>query len=46
VVFASDAPLAGIPMHVKAIDGLNLDKATRQKIMHGNAETLLNMRIS
>jgi predicted TIM-barrel fold metal-dependent hydrolase len=46
VVFASDAPLAGIPMHIKAIDGLNLDAATRQKIMHGNAEKLLNMRIS
>src|SRR6476646_8746083 len=46
VVFASDAPLAGIPMHIKALDGLNLDKATRQKIMHGNAEKLLNMRIS
>jgi predicted TIM-barrel fold metal-dependent hydrolase len=46
VVFASDAPLAGIPMHIKALDGLNLDAATRQKIMHGNAEKLLNMRIS
>jgi uncharacterized protein len=46
VVFATDAPLAGIPMHIKALDGLNLDKATRQKIMAGNAEKLLNMRIS
>jgi aminocarboxymuconate-semialdehyde decarboxylase len=46
VVFASDAPLAGIPMHIKALDGLNLDATTRQKIMHGNAEKLLNMRIS
>jgi aminocarboxymuconate-semialdehyde decarboxylase len=46
VVFASDAPLAGIPMHVKALDGLNLDAATYQKIVHGNAEKLLNMRIS
>ena len=41
VVFASDAPLAGIPVHVKAIDGLNLDAATYKKIMHGNAEKLL-----
>ena len=41
VVFASDAPLAGIPMHIKAIDGLNLDAATYKKIMHGNAEKLL-----
>ena len=46
VVFASDAPLAGIPMHVKALDGLNLDAETYKKIMHGNAEKLLNMRIS
>ena len=46
VVFASDAPLAGIPMHIKALDGLNLDKTTRQKIMAGNAEKLLSMRIS
>jgi aminocarboxymuconate-semialdehyde decarboxylase len=46
VVFASDAPLAGIPMHIKALDGLNLDTTTRQKIMVGNAERLLNMRIS
>ena len=34
VVFATDAPLAAIPMHIKALDGLNLDAATRQKIMH------------
>ena len=46
VVFASDAPLAGIPMHMKALDGLNLDAATYQKIVHDNAEKLLNMRIS
>ena len=46
VVFASDAPLAGIPMHIKALDGLNLDAATYQKIVHDNAEKLLNMRIS
>ena len=45
VVFASDAPLAGIPMHIKALDGLNLDAPTYRKIMHGNAEKLLNMKI-
>jgi hypothetical protein len=33
-------------MHVKALDGLNLDAVTYKKIMHGNAEKLLNMRIS
>ena len=31
VVFASDAPLAGIPMHIKALDGLNLDAATTRR---------------
>jgi len=46
VVFATDAPLASIPVHIKALDGLNLDATTRQKIMQGNAERLLNMRIS
>ena len=45
VVFASDAPLAAIPMHVKAIDGLNLAPDVRRKIMVGNAEKLLNMKI-
>src|SRR5690242_15357866 len=46
VVFATDAPLAAIPPHIKALDGLGLDPASRQKIMAGNAEKLLNMRIS
>jgi Leu/Phe-tRNA-protein transferase len=45
VVFASDAPLAAIPMHVKAIDGLGLAPDVRRKIMVGNAEKLLNMKI-
>jgi aminocarboxymuconate-semialdehyde decarboxylase len=45
VVFATDAPLAPIPVHIKALEGLGLDPATRQKIMAGNAEHLLNMRI-
>ena len=31
VVFASDAPLAGIPMHIKALDGLNLDAGDLQE---------------
>ena len=46
VVLASDAPLATVPVHIEAVDGLGLDAATRQKIMHGNAENLLNMRIT
>ena len=33
-----------IPVHIKALDGLNLDAATYKKIMSGNAERLLNMK--
>jgi aminocarboxymuconate-semialdehyde decarboxylase len=44
VVFATDAPLAAIPVHIKALDGLNLDAAVYKKIMVGNAERLLNMK--
>jgi len=46
VVFATDAPLAAIPVHITALDGLNLDAAVRRKIMVGNAELLLNMKFS
>jgi len=46
VVFASDAPLAPIPAHIKALDGLDLDTAVYKKIMVGNAERLLNMKFS
>jgi len=46
VVFATDAPLAAIPVHITALDGLNLDAAVRRKIMVGNAERLLNMKFS
>jgi aminocarboxymuconate-semialdehyde decarboxylase len=46
VVFATDAPLAQIPPHIKALDGLSLDAAVRQKINVGNAEKLLNMKFS
>jgi aminocarboxymuconate-semialdehyde decarboxylase len=45
VVFASDAPLAPIPVHIKALDGLNLDTAVYKKITLGNAERLLNMKL-
>jgi aminocarboxymuconate-semialdehyde decarboxylase len=44
VVFATDAPLAPIPVHIKALDDLNLDAAIYKKIMLGNAERLLNMK--
>jgi predicted TIM-barrel fold metal-dependent hydrolase len=46
VVFATDAPLAAIPVHIQALDGLNLDPTTYKKIMSGNAERLLNMKFS
>ena len=44
VVFATDHPLATIPVHIRALDGLNLDGAVRRKINIGNAERLLNMK--
>jgi aminocarboxymuconate-semialdehyde decarboxylase len=47
VVFASDAPLAPIPVHVKVLDqvlaDLTLGADVRHKMMCGNAEKLLNM---
>jgi aminocarboxymuconate-semialdehyde decarboxylase len=43
VVFATDAPLAPIPVHIKVLDDLKLDPAVHRKIMVGNAERLLNM---
>jgi uncharacterized protein len=45
VVFATDHPLATIPVHIKALDGMNLDAATRNKIMLSNAERLLKMKL-
>src|ERR1700759_5065081 len=46
VVFATDAPLAPIPGHIKALDELGLDPEVRRKIMVGNAERLMKMRFS
>ena len=46
VVFATDAPLAAIPVHIKAIDDMKLDPVTYGKIMAGNAEKLLKMKFS
>src|SRR5437016_1424781 len=46
VVFATDAPLAPIAKTIAAIDALGLDAQAHEKIMHGNAEWLLNMRLS
>jgi predicted TIM-barrel fold metal-dependent hydrolase len=44
VVFATDAPLAPIPVHIKALDDLNLDAAMDKKILLGNAGRLLNLK--
>ena len=46
VVFATDAPLAPIPAHIKALDELGLDPEVRRKIMVGNAERLMKMRFN
>jgi len=46
VVFASDAPLAAIPPHIKALDDLGLPADVRRKITVGNAEKLMNMKIA
>ena len=49
VVFASDAPLAPIPVHVNVLDqvlsDLKLGPDVRHKMMCGNAEKLLNMSL-
>ena len=46
---ASDAPLAPIPVHVKVLDQvlgeLKLGPEVRRKMMVGNAEKLLNMKL-
>jgi len=48
VVFASDAPLAPIPVHVKVLDRvleeMKLGPEVRRKMMVENAGKLLNMR--
>ena len=46
VVFATDAPLAPILAHIKALDQLGLDPEVRRKIMVGNAERLMKMRFN
>jgi len=45
VVFATDAPLGPIARTLEVMDALGLDAATRGKIMVGNAERLMNMRL-
>ncbi len=45
VVFATDAPLGPIRTTIDVVDRLGLDPAVRRKIMVGNAERLMNMRL-
>ena len=46
VVFATDAPLGPIPTTIKVLDDLGLDAGTRNKIMVGNAERLMNRKFA
>jgi uncharacterized protein len=50
VVFASDAPLAPIPVHVKVLEDFlrehELGADVRRKIMLSNAERLLKMKLA
>jgi aminocarboxymuconate-semialdehyde decarboxylase len=45
VVFATDAPLGPIAKTIAAVDALALDPGARAKIMHGNAERLMKIRL-
>jgi uncharacterized protein len=45
VVFATDAPLGPIAKTLAVIDELGLDAATKQKIMVGNAERLMKLKL-
>jgi predicted TIM-barrel fold metal-dependent hydrolase len=46
VVFATDAPLAAISPMISVLGDLDLDPGTRRKIMFGNAERLMNMKLA
>jgi aminocarboxymuconate-semialdehyde decarboxylase len=46
VVFATDAPLGPIRKTLDVMDRLGLDKAAMHKVMVGNAERLLNAKLS
>jgi aminocarboxymuconate-semialdehyde decarboxylase len=45
VVFSTDAPLGPIAKTIEAVDALDLDAQAREKIMVGNAERLMNIRL-
>jgi aminocarboxymuconate-semialdehyde decarboxylase len=46
VVFSTDAPLGPIAKTIAAVDALDLDLAARSKIMAGNAERLMRLKLS
>jgi uncharacterized protein len=46
VVFATDAPLGPIAKTLAVVDELGLDATTRRKIMVGNAERLMKMKLA
>jgi len=46
VVFSTDAPLGPIAKTVHAVDALDLDAGARQKIVVGNAERLMRLKLS
>lgn len=46
IVFSTDAPLGPIKETLEALDGLDLSKEDRKKIMSGNAERLLKLPAS
>jgi uncharacterized protein len=46
VVFSTDAPLGPIGKTIASVDALDLDPAAREKIMVGNAERLMRMKLS
>jgi aminocarboxymuconate-semialdehyde decarboxylase len=46
VVFSTDAPLGPIAKTIHAVDALDLDAGARRKIMVGNAERLMRLKLS
>jgi uncharacterized protein len=46
VVFSTDAPLGPIAKTIAAVEALDLDAGARQKIMVGNAERLMRLKLS
>jgi len=45
MVFASDAPFGPIKLHTDAIEARDFDKAARERIVTGNAEKLMKIKL-